>query len=92
MLDLQKPNMFKRVSAAIFDFILLETLAVGLMWGASAVLKYDSYAKKLDERREYYSEKYGFDESTDYDKLTDEEKALYDACERMIEKKKEENV
>ncbi len=82
MLDLQKANMFKRISAAIFDFILLVTLAVGLMWGMSAALNYDRYEKKLNERREYYYEKYGLDESTEYDKLTDEQKEMYDTAKK----------
>jgi len=81
--------MLKRISAAIFDFILLVTLAVGLMWGASAALDYDSYEKKLNDRREYYYEKYGFDESTQFDKLTDEEKEKYNAAKDEYNKDKE---
>ncbi len=89
MLDLQKANMFKRISAAIFDFILLITLAVGLMWGTSAALNYDSYQKKLNERREYYYEKYGLDASTEYDKLTDEQKEIYDTAKKEYGEDKE---
>ena len=81
--------MLKRISAAIFDFILLVTLAVGLMWGASAALDYDSYEKKLNDRREYYYEKYGFDESTQFDKLTDEEKEKYNDAKDEYNKDKE---
>ena len=89
MLDLQRANMLKRISAAIFDFILLATLAVGLMWGMSAALDYDSYSEKIYERREFYYEKYGFDESTQFDKLTDEEKERYNAAKEEYNSDKE---
>ena len=89
MLDLQRANMLKRISAAIFDFILLATLAVGLMWGMSAALDYDSYSEKIYERREFYYEKYGFDESTQFDKLTDEEKERYNTAKEEYNSDKE---
>ncbi len=89
MLDLQKASVWKRISASIFDFILLITLAVGLMWGTSAALNYDQYEKKLNERREYYYEKYGLDASTEYDKLTDEQKAIYDTAKKEYGEDKE---
>lgn len=81
--------MLKRISAAIFDFILLATLAVGLMWGMSAALDYDSYSEKIYERREFYYEKYGFDESTQFDKLTDEEKERYNTAKEEYNSDKE---
>ncbi|MBQ7780214.1 MAG: RDD family protein [Clostridia bacterium] len=92
MLDLQKANMFKRISAAIFDFILLITLTVGFMWGTSALLNYNSYSEKIDDRHDYYfHEKHGFDESTQYDKLTDEEKERYKTAETEFYDDKEVN-
>lgn len=92
MLDLQKANMFKRISAAIFDFIILVTLAVGLMWGASSLLNYKSYAEKLKDRRDYYSEKFGVDlgiSAKEYEKLTDEEKELYETASKEYGEDKE---
>ncbi len=89
MLDLQKASMFKRISAGIFDFIILVTLAVGLMWGTSAALNFDKYENLMKERREFYYEKYGFDESTKYDKLTDEQKQLYETASKEYGKDKE---
>ena len=89
MLDLQRANLLKRISAAIFDFILLATLAVGLMWGTSAALKYDKYVDLYDERYEYYLKKSGFDESTEYSKLSDEDKKLYDLADEEFKHDKE---
>ncbi len=87
MLDLQKASMFKRISAGIFDFILLVTLAVAIMWGGSALLDYGKYSEQLKDRREYYSEKFGVDLSItakEHDKLTDEEKETYEAAAKAF--------
>jgi uncharacterized RDD family membrane protein YckC len=80
MLDLQKASILKRISAGIFDFIILVTLAIGLMWGTSSALNYKSYAVRLKERQEFYSEKYGVDFSVtakEYEKLTEDEVKKY---------------
>ena len=49
MFDLQKANAWKRISAYIFDGILLVILGVGIAFLLSAALKYDSYSTKLQE-------------------------------------------
>ena len=92
MLDLQKANMLKRISAAIFDFILLITLAVGLMWGASSLLNINKYSKIVDERGKFYLQKYGFDEpltEKEYASLSEEQKAAYNAADKEYKNDKE---
>ena len=92
MLDLQKASILKRISAGIFDFIILVTLAIGLMWGTSSALNYKSYAVRLKERQEFYSEKYGVDFSItakEYEKLTEEEKELYETASKEFGEDKE---
>lgn len=92
MLDLQKASIFKRISAGIFDFIILVTLAIGLMWGTSSLLNYKSYAVRLKDRQEFYSEKYGVDFSItakEYEKLTEEEKELYETASKEFGEDKE---
>lgn len=92
MLDLQKASVWKRISASIFDFILLITLAVGLMWGASSALNYKSYSERLKERQEFYSEKYGVDfniTAKEYEKLTDEDKEAYESASKEYGEDKE---
>ncbi len=92
MLDLQKAGMFKRISAGIFDFIILVTLAVALMWGGSAMLNYGKYSDQLKERQKFYSEKYGVDfgiSAKEYEKLTDEEKETYETASKEYGEDKE---
>ena len=56
--DLQKANMLKRISAYIFDFILLVTLAVGIAALLSGMLGYDDYTEALKKGNYdiYYAE------------------------------------
>ena len=79
--DLQKASMLKRVSAYIFDFILLITLAVGVAALLSGMLGYDSRTAQRQELRAEYETRYGvtFDIAPEeYDALTDEQRTLYD--------------
>lgn len=59
MFDLQKANAWKRISAYIFDGILLVILGVGIAFLLSAALKYDSYSTKLQEAYAKYEAEYG---------------------------------
>ena len=84
--DLQKASMGKRISAFLFDIILLFTLAVGVMWLVSAVGNYDAYSATYSAKREEYitryEEKYGIEidiGDEDYSELTDEMKAKVDS-------------
>ena len=57
--DLQKANMWKRISAFLFDGILLGILAVLFAWLLSMVLRYDSWNNKLNDAYTRYGEEYG---------------------------------
>ena len=48
-LDLQKANIWKRISAYLFDVIILGMVAVGVAFLLSSVLKYDQYNRTLEE-------------------------------------------
>ena len=61
ILDLQKANMWKRISAYLFDMILLGIAAVGFTFLLSSILGYDSYTERLDAAYEKYeAEKHVF--------------------------------
>ena len=82
-IELQKANMWKRISAALFDGILLSMLAVGLAFLLSVLLGYDGYAARLEARYADYEERYGIAldiSSTDYDAMTEEERGQYEAA------------
>ena len=57
--DLQKASMWKRVSAALFDMILLCIAIVGFAFLLSSVLGFDKHNTALNEAYETYETKYG---------------------------------
>lgn len=82
-IELQKANMWKRISAGLFDGILLAMLAVGLAFLLSVVLEYDGHTAQLEARYAEYEARYGITldiTSADYDAMTEEERAQYDAA------------
>lgn len=87
MYDFQKADMWKRISAWLFDFIIIGIVIVGMALGLSKILKYDHHYNKLEESYDKYEEEYGIDlgiSNEDYEKLPDETKEKYiEAGEKM---------
>jgi uncharacterized RDD family membrane protein YckC len=87
MYDFQKADMWKRISAWLFDFILLGIVIVGAATALSAILRYDAHYESLEACYDKYEEAYGIDlgiSNEDYEKLPDEVKQKYlDAGEKM---------
>ena len=74
--DLQKASMWKRISALLFDAILLGIVAVMFAWGLSSALGYDRHSQTLDACYARYAEEYGVNFSmslTEYEAMTPEE-------------------
>ena len=87
--DLQKASMWKRASAYIFDFILICIVAVGVCFLLSTILGYDAHIEKMEAAYSSYEEKYGIDldiSAEDFEKLSDEEKAIYKAADEEFSK------
>lgn len=61
MTDLQKAGLWKRISAALFDFILLAMLVIGATAGLSAMFGYDGYVNEVTAAYERYSAEYNVD-------------------------------
>lgn len=59
--DLQRASMWKRISAFLFDFIMLSIVAVLFGWGISMATGYDGYARTMDEALARYGEEYQVD-------------------------------
>ena len=73
MYDLQKASMWKRISAFLFDAILLGIAAVLFAWCLSTALGYDRYNEALDAAYARYGEMYGVNLNlslTEYDALS----------------------
>ena len=74
--ELQKASMWKRISAFLFDFILLGIAAVLVALGLSALTGYDGYSQKVTDSYARYSEAYGVDlrmTRTEYEALSEED-------------------
>ncbi|MBQ4111503.1 MAG: RDD family protein [Clostridia bacterium] len=87
MLDLQRAGMWKRLSAALFDAIILFTVIVGMALLLSTVLNYDGYVTRLDGLEQKYGEKFGVDlniTAEEMEKLTKEELAVYEAADKAF--------
>ncbi len=79
-LDIQKANMWKRISAALLDVILLSVLVAFLAMILSSLLGFDTYNNALDNCYNKYETKYGisFDLTIDdYNAMTQEQMNLY---------------
>lgn len=82
-LDIQKANMWKRISAGLFDGILLVILAVCFATVLSFFLGYDSYKENLDAYYAQYETEYGMTfniTQEQYDAMTQAEKDTYTAA------------
>lgn len=81
--DLQKASMWKRISAFLFDAILLSVVAVLCAWLLSVVTGFDGHYQTLEDSYARYETEYGvqFDMTlSEYEALTKEElKKLDDA-------------
>lgn len=79
--DLQKANIWKRISAYLCDVILLGIVAVGMAFLLSTILGYDTYTERMDASYADYEARFGvsFDiGAEDFEALSDEEKAVYE--------------
>ena len=80
MYDFQKADMWKRISAWLFDFILIGIVIVGLLWGFAAVFNTDSYLDGYSSALEEYKVEFGREDSMnqeEYDALSQEAKIKY---------------
>ncbi len=90
VVDMQKGSMLKRISAWMFDMIILGIFAVAIAFVLSSVLGYDTHQTTLNNAYLKYEAEYGitFDIGEEYLNLTPEEKASYDnAYSALIEDK-----
>ena len=86
--DLQKAGLWKRISAWLFDGILLTILAVGCAWGLSSLLNYQQYSTAVDQAYASYEETYDVSFSiteAEYNAMPEEYRQRYtDAYNALI--------
>ncbi len=85
--DLQRASMWKRISAFLFDAVILAVLAVLIAWGISALTGYNGYHRTLLDRYDRYSREYGVDlgmTAAEYEALDEDGKARADEAWRAV--------
>jgi uncharacterized RDD family membrane protein YckC len=85
--DLQKASMGKRISAALFDIIILACGVVALATIFSAIFRYDSYNERLLAIYDKYEKEFNVDWDItveELEKLTEDELARYRAANEAI--------
>lgn len=81
--DLQKASAWKRISAFLFDAIILSIVTVLFAWGLSALVGYNGYHQTLMARYDVFSAEYGVDFSitqAQYDALEEKDRQRVDAA------------
>jgi len=90
--DLQKASMWKRISAFLFDFILLIIAVAGFAFLLSGVLGYDKHNAALNEAYAKYETEYGvtFDVSQEeYMQMSTEKQTAWNEAYQTLIKDKE---
>ena len=83
MFSLQRAGMWKRISAFLFDGILMVILAVLFALALSGLLGYDGYLNTLTQSYERYGQEYAIDlqmSLTEYEALSPEDMQRLDAA------------
>lgn len=94
MYDFQKANMWKRISAALCDFIVLCIAVVGVALILTTVLGYDEYTTRLEEISHSYALEYNVDleiSQSEYETLGEEELNRYLAADAAFVADEEAN-
>lgn len=93
--DIQKADLWKRISAALFDFILTGIICIAVALGVSAIVNYDSYVQGMNDCYERIADEFNIDleiiGTEKYDKLSDEQKAVYKAADEALRKDEKAN-
>lgn len=85
--DLQKASVWKRISAALFDLIMLVIASIGVALLLSSILNYDSLSVQLEGFYTRYETQYGVDfdiTQEEYDALDEAGRANFDTAKRAL--------
>lgn len=89
MYDFQKADMWKRISAWLFDFIIICMTIVGIAWLLSVAFRYDFHYANLEAAYDKYEQEYGVNldiSAEESEKLTEEQKAIYQEIAEKMQK------
>ena len=81
--DLQKAGIWKRISAGLFDFIMIVMVVMGMVTLLSWILNVDAYSQAYGDARNQYQTQYGVQlniTQEEYEALPPEELEAYNAA------------
>ena len=81
--DIQKASVYKRISALLFDIILVAIIAVGSAFALSAVLRYDAHIAERQQMLDAYELEHGIEfdiTSAEYESMSERQREKYDAA------------
>lgn len=87
ILNIQKASISKRISAFLFDIIIIAIIAVGIAVIISTIVGYDKQVDLLDNFYSEYEEKYSIDtniSADEYNSMSDDERERYDEASRLF--------
>ncbi len=87
--DLQKPTVWKRLSAWMFDFIIIAILVTGFAVIVSSVIGFEDKLSTLENYYTEYAEKYNIDleiSQENFNKLSKEEQQIYADANEIFQK------
>ena len=87
MYGIEKASVWKRVSAAMFDAIMLVIVAVGIAFCLSSLLNYQAHYDRLEERYDEIEAEFGIDldiAAKEYENMSEEQKAQYNETVNKI--------
>lgn len=82
--EIQRADFWKRISAFLFDIMMIGVIVIIVMTGLSAIFKYDDHVATVETLEKEYAEKYNIIQDISqeqWDALTEEEKARYYECD-----------
>ena len=85
--DVQRAGIWKRISAWMFDRILLSILAVGMMWLLSLVTGYDSIGNRYSDGLVSYEKAYNMSfavTNDEYQQMSDADRQNWDAAYQAL--------
>lgn len=92
--SLQKASFWKRISAYLFDSVLLGVLILGLFIASVSIAKVDTYLDKLNEYRAQYAQELDIDltlTQEEFQQMTEEEKTEYTEKYNLVNEKMANN-
>ena len=88
--DLQKASFWKRISAFLFDTVIMLVVVVGIAWLMSTVMNYELHFNNMENEKNIEKQKieaeYGceLDLSVGYEQMSEQQKEMYDKLDKAV--------